>query len=129
MVQNNTPPHRIVCVEDEDIIMMLLRDALAPIQVEVIGAGGVDAGLAAVREHNPLLVVLDLMLPLKNGWLLVDELRADNQYADLPIIVYTSRDLVDEKLSGGRLEKVQEFITKPRSILELRDVIKKYLPD
>jgi DNA-binding response OmpR family regulator len=129
MAQNDTPAYQIVCVEDEEIILMLLRDALAPINVEVIGAGGVDAGIAAVRAHNPRLVVLDLMLPLKNGWMLVDELRADKQYADLPIIVYTSRDLADEKLSGGRLEQVQEFVTKPRSILDLRDVIKKYLPD
>ena len=120
-------PKTIVFVEDEESIVTLLRDALSALNVEVIGASRVEDGVAAVRKHHPALVVLDFMLPVKSGWLLVDELRADPQFADLPIIVYTSRELTDEKLQGGRLDQVQEFITKPRSILELRRLIEKYL--
>jgi CheY-like chemotaxis protein len=120
-------PKTIVFVEDEESIITLLRDALTALNVEIIAASRVEDGVTAVRQHHPDLVVLDLMLPVKSGWVLVDELRADPQFTDLPIIVYTSRELADEKVQGGRLDQVQEFITKPRSILELRSLIEKYL--
>ncbi|MCI0399392.1 MAG: response regulator [Chloroflexi bacterium] len=118
---------KIVFVEDEQSIVALLRDTLLPMGIEVIGAARVEEGVAAVRQHDPELVVLDLMLPVQSGWALVDELRADERYAGLPIIVYTSRERADETALGGRINQVQEYINKPRSILELRDLIQKYL--
>ena len=120
---------KIVHVEDEGAIVSLMRDAMKilRIDVDIIETNNVADGMAAVRAHNPDLVLLDLMLPGRNGWELVDEIRAEEAYKDLPIIVLTVRPPDEERMQGGRVDEVQEFITKPFSVLQLGEAIQKYV--
>ena len=120
---------KIVHVEDEGAIVSLMRDAMKilRIDVDIIETNNVTDGIAAVRAHNPDLVLLDLMLPGRNGWELVDVIRAEEAYKDLPIIVLTVRPADEERMQGGRVDEVQEFITKPFSVLQLGEAIQKYV--
>jgi DNA-binding response OmpR family regulator len=109
-------PHRILVVDDEpniaDVVSMALR--FQGFAVETAGTGG-DA-LAAVRDFDPHLLVLDIMLPDMEGFDVAERLGA--QRAQLPIIFLTARDSTQDKIrgltSGG-----DDYVTKPFSLEEL----------
>ncbi len=122
----------IVYVEDESAIINLLRESLNMLKmpVNLIGVNNVNSGLKIIRDNHPDLVILDLMLPGRTGWELVKELRSDADPAlvNLPVIILTVKRPEDELLEGAPVDKVQEFMTKPFSVIELGNKIKKYIP-
>lgn len=126
-VTNELPT--IVYVEDETAIINLLRESLNMLKmpVNLIGVNNVNAGLKIIRDNRPNLVILDLMLPGRSGWDLVREVRSDELLADLPVIILSVKRPEDEQLEGAPVDRVQEFMTKPFSVIELGNKIKKYL--
>lgn len=126
-VTNELPT--IVYVEDETAIINLLRESLNMLKmpVNLIGVNNVNAGLKIIRDNRPNLVILDLMLPGRSGWDLVREVRGDELLADLPVIILSVKRPEDEQLEGAPVDRVQEFMTKPFSVIELGNKIKKYL--
>jgi DNA-binding response OmpR family regulator len=120
----------IVYVEDESAIINLLRESLTMLKmpVNLIGVNNVNAGLKIIRDNRPNLIILDLMLPGRNGWELVKELRADEELADLPVIILSVKRPEDEAAEGAPTDQVEAFMTKPFSVIELGNKIRKYLP-
>jgi DNA-binding response OmpR family regulator len=129
MVDRNTLP-TIVYVEDEIAIINLLRESLTMLKmpVNLIGVNNVNGGLSIIRSQRPDLIILDLMLPGRSGWDLVYELRSDPLLADLPVIILSVKRPEDETVEGFPVDQVQEFMTKPFSVIELGNKIKQYLP-
>ncbi|MCL4869229.1 MAG: response regulator [Anaerolineae bacterium] len=129
MVDRNTLP-TIVYVEDEIAIINLLRESLTMLKmpVNLIGVNNVNSGLQIIRSQRPDLIILDLMLPGRSGWDLVYELRSDPLLADLPVIILSVKRPEDETVEGFPVGQVQEFMTKPFSVIELGNKIKQYLP-
>lgn len=83
--------------------------------VEVITASDGDKGLAAFFEHNPNVVLLDVMMPYKDGFSVLKEIR---QSSDVPILMLTARGEELDKVKG--LEAgADDYLTKPFSHLEL----------
>lgn len=128
MADTNELP-TIVYVEDETAIINLLRESLNMLKmpVNLIGVNNVNAGLKIIRDNRPNLIILDLMLPGRSGWDLVREVRSDERLADLPVIILSVKRPEDEQLEGAPVDRVQEFMTKPFSVIELGNKIKKYL--
>jgi len=115
---------RILIVEDEPAIALGLRDdlELEGYEVEVVD-NGETAVLLACNESIDLLL-LDVMLPGKNGYEVCREVRAKKP--DLPIIMLTARSHEAEKVLGLELG-ADDYVTKPFSPLELRARIKAQL--
>jgi DNA-binding response OmpR family regulator len=128
MVDRNILP-TIVYVEDEIAIINLLRESLTMLKmpVNLIGVNNVNGGLSIIRSQRPDLIILDLMLPGRSGWDLVHELRSDPSLADLPIIILSVKRPEDETIEGFPVDQVQEFMTKPFSVIELGNKIRQYL--
>lgn len=128
MADTNELP-TIIYVEDETAIINLLRESLNMLKmpVNLIGVNNVNAGLKIIRDNRPDLIILDLMLPGRSGWDLVQEVRGDEQLADLPVIILSVKRPEDEQIEGAPVDRVQEFMTKPFSVIELGNKIKKYL--
>ena len=61
----------------------------------MLATNGQEA-LAAVREHEPALVLLDLMMPIMDGFEFLDHFRQDARFAHTPVIVLTAKDLTNE---------------------------------
>ena len=120
----------ILYVEDEIAIINLLRESLNMLKmpVNLIGVNNVNGGLQIIHSQRPDLIILDLMLPGRSGWDLVRELRADDAFVDLPIIILSVKRHEDETLEGFPVDQVQQFMTKPFSVIELGNKIKQYLP-
>ena len=107
---------RILVIEDEPQMLLGLRDNLELEGYEVQTASDGDEGLGKANSFNPDLVILDVMLPKKNGFDVCRELRSRS--ATLPIVMLTARSAETDKVLGLELG-ADDYVTKPFSITEL----------
>jgi len=107
---------RILVIEDEPQMLLGLRDNLELEGYEVETAGDGDEGLAKAASFSPDLVILDVMLPRKNGFDVCRELRA--RANPTPIVMLTARSAETDKVLGLELG-ADDYVTKPFSITEL----------
>ena len=105
----------ILVVDDEPKIVKLARDYLEQSGFRVATAYDGDTALAAARHERPDLIVLDLMLPGKDG---LDVARILRRTSDVPIIMLTARAEEVDRLIGLELG-ADDYITKPFSPREL----------
>lgn len=118
---------KVVCVEDEPEMIDLIRLILSRKGFEVIGANGGVKGLETIRAEKPDLVLLDLMMPEMDGWQVYQQLKADVNTADIPVIVVTAKAQNIDKVLGLHIAKVDDYISKPFSLQELVDRVEKVL--
>jgi two-component system OmpR family response regulator len=107
---------RILVVDDEPRITDLVAMALRYEGFEVATAGTGRAGLKAVDDFRPALIVLDVMLPDMDGFAVTERLTADR--VKVPVLFLTARDAVEDKVRGLTLGG-DDYVTKPFSIEEL----------
>ena len=110
--------HRILIVEDERDIADLIGFNLQRAGYEVIKAhDGVEGTELALRER-PDLILLDLMLPGRDGYSVFRELRRDTRTVNTPVIMLTARAQTEDRIQG--LEAgADDYLTKPFSPKEL----------
>jgi len=118
---------RVVCVEDEPEMIDLIRLILNRKGYEVIGADGGKKGLDTIRHHKPDLVLLDLMMPDMDGWEVYQQLKADQDTREIPVIVVTAKAQSIDKVLGLHIAKVDDYISKPFSPQELLDSVEQVL--
>ena len=105
----------------------MLANSVAPL--EPAGACGGENGrvaLARVAAHRPQLILLDLMMPEMDGFEFVQELRKDESYRSIPVIVTTAKDLTpqDRKRLSGHVQAILQKGGYSRQALlrEIRDL-------
>jgi CheY-like chemotaxis protein len=84
---------KVLIVEDDPEMVLLLQAMLPAQQYVVISACDSQEGLAMAREEHPDVILLDLMLPGMDGFEVVKELRADADTEAIPVIVLTAKDV------------------------------------
>jgi two-component system response regulator VicR len=109
----------ILCIEDEQEMIDLIRLILSRRGFEIIGANGGKEGLEIVRKNHPDLVLLDLMMPEMDGWEVYQQMKADETTKDIPVIVVTAKAQSIDKVLGLHIAKVDDYIAKPFSPQEL----------
>ncbi|MEO7455080.1 MAG: response regulator transcription factor [Gemmatimonadaceae bacterium] len=107
---------RVLVVEDNAALAEGVAYNLRHEQHETRVAEDGRAGLAAVREWNPDLVILDLMLPQLDGYEVLGAIRKDGN--QVPVIILTARGEEADKVRGFRLD-ADQYVTKPFGVLEL----------
>ncbi len=107
---------KILVVEDEDAILMLLEDDLTMEGYAVATARDGERGLSMAQEGTYDLVILDVMLPKKDGFEICRELRGSG--AGVPIIMLTAKSQEIDKVLGLELG-ADDYMTKPFSPKEL----------
>ncbi|HET7088624.1 MAG TPA: response regulator transcription factor [Anaerolineae bacterium] len=111
------PKETILVVDDEANIVELARLYLAQEGYRVESAGDGQTALDKIAAIRPALVVLDLMLPVVDGWEVCRRVRAGEQ-RDLPIVMLTARDDDVDKIVGLELG-ADDYMTKPFNPREL----------
>jgi CheY-like chemotaxis protein len=115
---------RDVLVVDDDLYLTeIISDVL---EAEGHTARKASNGLEAldlIKERKPEIILLDLMMPVMNGWELADHLRSNPDWADIPVVVITANYHPDRKqqVAGARA-----VITKPFDIDQLVDAVQLY---
>jgi two-component system phosphate regulon response regulator PhoB len=117
MVSMATKP-RILVVEDEEPLALLLRYNLESEGYEVESANRGDDAELMLKEHLPDLVLLDWMLPGLSGIELCRRLRQRTETKTLPIILLTARGEEDERVRG-LATGADDYVVKPFSVPEL----------
>ena len=105
-------------IEDEKEIRDLLRYNLERAGFRVAAVGDGEEGLKSIFASRPDLVVLDLMLPGRNGLEVLRELRDESTTRELPVLVLTARGAEMDKLLGFE-HGADDYMTKPFSVREL----------
>ena len=118
---------RILCIEDEAEMIDLTRIVLERQGYEVLAAVGGARGLEMIKQEKPDLVLLDLMMPDIGGWEVFRQIKADQELADIPIIVVTAKAQSIDKVLGLQVAKVDDYITKPFGPKELLASIERVL--
>jgi len=104
--------NRILVVDDDKQIVRLIQSYLEKNAFTVLTAFDGDNALRIVRHERPDLVVLDLMLPGKDGWEITKAIRADANLAATPILMLTARIEDTDKILGLELG-ADDYLTKP----------------
>ena len=115
-VTTTAPEARLLVVEDEPNIRELLATSLRFAGFEVHVAGDGATALKQAAEHEPDLVVLDVMLPDMDGFTVTRKLRGSGRL--LPIVFVTARDSLEDKIKGLTVGG-DDYVTKPFSLEEV----------
>lgn len=107
---------KILIVEDDNNIADLLRLYLEKENYEVVIASDGGKGVEQFRRFQPDLVLLDLMLPVLDGWGVCRTIRAESK---TPVIMLTAKGETEDKVSGLK-QGADDYITKP---FEMREVL------
>lgn len=103
---------RILVVDDDRQIVSVVKDYLEQAGFRVYTAYDGETALHTVRRERPTLVVLDLMLPDRDGWDITRIIRADDTLKRTPIIMLTARSDDTDKIVGLELG-ADDYVTKP----------------
>jgi|GEM_PF-2774747 len=101
--------NRILIVDDDDAFHQEIKKVLAPFGAELTHARTVDSGILHCRSTRPDVVVLDILMPLHDGWRFLSLLRQDKELASTPVLIVTETEY------DRRAEELgaTSFFTKP----------------
>ena len=116
----------VIIADDDPNIVLSLEFLMRRAGYEVRVAHDGDAVLAAVANSVPDVVLLDVMMPKRNGYDVCDALRADPACRDLRIIMLTARGQAVERTKGLALG-ADAYITKPFSTREVVELVRQTL--
>jgi DNA-binding response OmpR family regulator len=117
---------RILIVDDDAFIRRPLEFILREEGYQPSSAANADEGMRAIEACPPDLIVLDVMMPGKDGFTLCGELKGDPRYAGIPIVLLSARGQEHDRQKGLALGAA-EFITKPYSPHEFKRCVRQLL--
>lgn len=121
------PPIQILCIEDEQEMIDLIRLILGRHGFKVRGATSGKEGLEAIKAERPDLVLLDLMMPEMDGWEVYQSMKAEETSRHIPVIIVTAKAQSIDRVLGLHIAKVDDYIAKPFSPQELMNSVDKVL--
>jgi CheY-like chemotaxis protein len=124
--QRSQPPRSILVVDDSASIRKLVELTLRRDGFAVTSVSSGIAALAAVAEHTPDLILLDLMLDALDGFQITRALRAHPEFRQIPIVVLTGRDGEADR-DTGFAAGVSDYLTKPFQPEQLMRVVRQQL--
>jgi two-component system response regulator VicR len=119
----------IVYIEDDPEMLDLVELILNRHGFDVHGAHGGREGIDLVHQEHPDLILLDLMMPDLDGWDVYQQLKAEPDTKEVPVIVITAKTQSIDKVLGLHIAKVDDYISKPFRPQELLDSIEKVLTE
>lgn len=118
---------KVVYIEDDPEMINLVTLILSRRGFLVKGAHGGREGLNLVSLELPDLILLDLMMPDLDGWDLYQQLKANDETRDIPVIVITAKSQPIDRVLGLHIAKVDDYISKPFHPEDLLDSIEKVM--
>ena len=117
----------ILVVEDQEDNKQILRDLLGSVGIEIVEADNGRDALALAARHKPDLILMDIQLPIMDGYEATRRIKADPALKSIPIIVVTSYALSGDE-TKARAAGCDAYVTKPYSPRQLLAAIRKLLP-
>jgi len=113
----------VLLIEDEPNIIEAIRFILSRDGWRVDTHSDGETAVDAVRSRRPDLIVLDVMLPNRSGYDILNDLRADAEFTDLPVLMLTARGQKKDRELAEKLG-ASRFMTKPFSNGEVLETVR-----
>jgi two-component system, cell cycle response regulator DivK len=117
----------ILVVEDQPDSRQIIRDMLAGTDYEITEAENGEEALTAIEKQRPDLILMDIQLPIMDGYTATNQIKANPALRSIPIIAVTSYALASEE-KKARAAGCDDYVTKPFSPRQLLAKIRRYLP-
>ena len=114
---------RILVVEDQEDLRGMLRDLLTGSDYSVIEATDGAAGIAMAKSERPDLILMDIQMPVIDGYEATRQIRADPAIDGIPIIAVSSFAMKGDE-QKARSAGCDHYVTKPYSPMQLLKVIR-----
>jgi len=117
---------KVLIIEDDPSNLKILEVALEKMACELFTAINGEQGLEMAQNHQPQLILMDIMMPKMNGLEILKNLRQSSNLAHTPVLVIsakTAKKDAEMALEAG----ATEFISKPFRVKEIQEKVKKYL--
>jgi putative two-component system response regulator len=117
---------KILIVDDEELNLKLLTQWLIPLGYDVELASNGEEAVQKTRAHRPDLVILDIMMPVMDGYEACSLIKADPETQHIPVIIVTALNDRGSKLKGLSVS-ANDFLSKPIDQIELTIRVKNLL--
>ena len=114
---------KVLVVDDSKTELMFLSDLLQKIGFSVKTAENAEDAFRRLAEEKPDLILMDVVMPGQNGFQLTRAISRDPLYANVPIIMCTSKNQETDRVWGLR-QGARDYVTKPVEVTELMAKIK-----
>ena len=118
---------RILVVEDQEDNRQIIRDMLSATDYQITEAENGEEALAAVAKQRPDLILMDIQMPIMDGYEATRRIKADAGLRSVPIIAITSYALSGDE-QKARAAGCDDYVPKPYSPRQLLAKIRQYLP-
>lgn len=119
-------PRKILLVEDVEDNRGIIRQVAGRMKLTLLEAADGAEGVRLAHEQHPALILMDLSLPVLDGWAATAMLKGDPATAHIPIIALTAHAMEGDE-QRAREAGVDGYMTKPVSILALKDLLGRML--
>ena len=118
---------KILVVDDEPLYLRLLEESLKLEKYVVLKADNGQDAVKIVSKEDPDLVVMDVMMPDMDGWDLIETIRADDRWKQMPIIVMTASIQEHIRLLSESERDMKPILTQPITSRELNEAVSRCL--
>ncbi|MFA5834048.1 MAG: response regulator [Bacteroidota bacterium] len=112
---------RVVCIDDEPDVIEILRNYLVPEGFAVFGANSGDDGIKLAEKLQPSVITLDIMMPKKDGWQVLRELKANPLTQNIPVLIHSMVDNIPLAFSLGAID----YLPKPADVSLVLKTVRK----
>ena len=124
--KSEKPAKRILVVDDDPMVVKVLREPLVKAGYDVLVAHHGLEALQVVKSCTPDLIILDILMPLLDGFRTARILKFDKRFRNIPIVVLTSRATEGERKMGEQVG-ANEFLYKPFRPPQVLNIVQRYL--
>jgi DNA-binding response OmpR family regulator len=113
---------KILVIEDDQIVANVYRNKLAVEGYQAETASDGETGLKLMRTFKPDVIVLDLMLPKMSGVDVIKQIRSEEEFSKLPVIVFSNTyltNLIQEAWKAGATKCISKSNTSPKEVIEV----------
>jgi twitching motility two-component system response regulator PilH len=117
---------KILIADDSVAELQIFQQTLQPTGHTIITVLDGEAAEEKVKSEKIDLLILDVIMPKKNGFQVCRDIKSNEQYKNIPIIMVTSKDQESDKFWGMK-QGADEYLTKPFKPEDLLKAVKKYI--
>ncbi|MDP2157312.1 MAG: response regulator [Nitrospirota bacterium] len=113
--------YQVLLVEDSKAIQQMYRNKLMMEQFAVITADNGMEAIKALSLSKPDIILLDLMMPIMDGYKVLQVVKTDQKFKDIPVLVFSAKgqsDEIEKALSLGAAGYIVKSVTKPNEVVE-----------
>ncbi len=125
--------HKVLLVEDSPAIQQIYRNTLTIDQFQVICANNGMEAIKALSADRPDIILLDLMMPVMDGYKVLQVVKTDPRLSRIPVLVFSAKgqpEEVEKALSLGAAGYVVKATTKPKEVIErIKGILARQQPE